>query len=102
MQRVPLAQLSVLNHVNPLFKCLPFSHKLASVSRSNTCSENTLSKTENTRGIEDTLDFQDLQPVTTGNVFDRIERDMDSPVKSHSSVQKKSIKKEKSAKKDKS
>jgi len=101
MQRVPLAPLSVLNHVNPLFQNLPLSHKLSSTSRGNTCSDLNLSKTD-LESSDNTTSFHDRQAVS-GSVFDRIELDMDSPIQSPrsktSSIQKKSIKKDKTVKK---
>jgi len=101
MQRIPLAQLSVLNHVNPLFQNLPLSHKLASTSHNNTCSDLNLSKTD-LESSNNTTSFHDLQAVS-GTIFDRIELDMDSPIQSPqsktSSIQKKSIKKDKTVKK---
>jgi len=100
MKRLPLAPISVLNQANPLLSHLSIPHK---PSR-NLNSPSSGVKTENIEEAnfyDNTICFQDLEPVVEGNVFERIEHDMDSgnntPLRSSStksSLVKKSIKKD--------
>jgi len=104
MKRLPLAPITVLNQANPILSNISVTHKPS--RNSNTSSDANLMKTENIEEgdfFDNTIGFENLQPVEEGNVFERMERDMDSgnntPKKSSStksSLLKKSIKKDRS------
>ena len=102
MKRLPLSQLNIITHSNSAIQTPSFNNKTEVASLSCLISDNTQFKNENTIGFETSSSFQDLQPCTQGSLFERIDRDMESPLSSpkkssstKSSIIKKSIKKEK-------
>lgn len=101
MKRIPLSQLSLLTHSNSI-QNQSFNNKLVPAPNSDHFSDTTQSKNEPIISFENLTSFDDLQPSKQGGLFERIDRDMESPLSSpnktsssKSSIIKKSIKKEK-------